>query len=164
MPAVFPLNPTLKVLAYLIRPRPAAPDKAPCELLVFAHDQMPEVPIQVPAGTVEPGEAPEAALFREIEEESGLAQSGAAAPRLIRKLGVRELPQDHLTKQHYYLLAAPPDLPESWQHTVRGSGLDSGLVFSYYWSSLELGFELDASQTAFLSAAHVPELFGAGLF
>ncbi len=42
-------------------------------LLVFRHTRSPEADIQVPGGTVEAGEAPEAAALREAREESGLA-------------------------------------------------------------------------------------------
>ena len=42
------------------------------ELLVFRH---PLAGIQVPAGTVEFGEAPEQAVIREVAEESGIRQS-----------------------------------------------------------------------------------------
>ncbi len=42
-------------------------------LLVFRHTQSVEAGIQVPGGTVEPGESPEAAALREAQEESGLA-------------------------------------------------------------------------------------------
>ena len=56
-----------KVLAYITRERDGRR-----ELLTFTHRDHPEAGVQVPAGTVEPGQAIEAALFREIREESGL--------------------------------------------------------------------------------------------
>ena len=42
-------------------------------LLVFRHTDFPEAGIQVPAGTVEEGEALDLAVLREAEEETGLA-------------------------------------------------------------------------------------------
>ena len=42
-------------------------------LLVFSHPNHPEAGIQVPAGTVEPGETPHAAALREAAEEIGLS-------------------------------------------------------------------------------------------
>jgi 8-oxo-dGTP pyrophosphatase MutT (NUDIX family) len=138
-----------KVLAYIIRKR-----EATHELLVFAHQHPPDLPIQVPAGTVDPGETLEAALLREIWEESGLT-----AVRLIRKLGIRDLPAANPAKQqHYYLLEAS-DLPDHWQHTVQGSGLDFGMVFLYHWVLAEQAFALDESQSAFLNPSDLPELF-----
>lgn len=56
------------------------------ELLVFQH---PDAGIQLPAGTVEPGEAFETAALREVEEETGLSNS-----RLISKLGSDITPLD----------------------------------------------------------------------
>jgi 8-oxo-dGTP pyrophosphatase MutT (NUDIX family) len=53
-----------KVTAFIIRPRDAQR-----ELLVFAH---PTAGVQVPAGTVEEGEAFEDAALREAQEETGL--------------------------------------------------------------------------------------------
>ncbi len=50
------------------------------ELLVFAHPN-PLAGIQVPAGTVDPGEAPEHAVLRETWEESGLS-----AVRIVQSL------------------------------------------------------------------------------
>lgn len=57
-----------KVAAVVLRASAGGP-----EALVFDHPQ-PEggVQAQLPAGTVEPGEAPEAAVVRELEEETGV--------------------------------------------------------------------------------------------
>ena len=54
----------LKVTAFITRERPSGR-----ELLVFQH---PNADVQLPAGTVEPGEALETAVLREAEEETGL--------------------------------------------------------------------------------------------
>ena len=54
------------------------------DLLLFRH---PNAGVQIPAGTVEPGEAPEAAAIREAAEESGLP--GLV---LLRYLGERNEP------------------------------------------------------------------------
>ena len=51
------------------------------ELLVFKH---PTAGIQLPAGTVEPGELPERTVLREVLEETGLEA------RVVRKIGIEE--------------------------------------------------------------------------
>src|SRR5215207_1214137 len=53
------------------------------ELLLFQH---PYAGIQIPAGTVEQGEAPEAAAIREAQEETGLHDVA-----IDQYLGVREV-------------------------------------------------------------------------
>ncbi len=53
------------------------------ELLLFQH---PYAGIQIPAGTVEPGEAPDAAAIRETHEETGLRDVA-----IDQYLGVREV-------------------------------------------------------------------------
>ena len=42
-------------------------------LLVFRHADFPKAGIQVPAGTVQPDEHPDAAVLREVYEETGLS-------------------------------------------------------------------------------------------
>lgn len=73
-----------KVTAFITRLSEAGP-----ELLVFRH---PTSGIQLPAGTVEEGESPEAAVLREVEEETGLANL-----RLVGPLAVidRTLPRNN---------------------------------------------------------------------
>ena len=72
------------------------------DLLVFLHRHQPDAGVQVPAGTIDPGEAPEAAALREAEEETGL--SGF---RVVGKLGeythhIEERPVDH--RRHVFHL------------------------------------------------------------
>ena len=98
-------------------------------MLVCEHRGHAEAGVQVIAGTVEPGESVEAALWREIEEETGL---GRGRLRLERTLGESdgEEPDEHW---HGFELAPLFDLPERWSHTVGGEGEDKGMVFDYYW-------------------------------
>jgi len=128
-----------KVLAYITRQRNRQP-----QLLVFTHRDFPEAGIQVPAGTVDSGEAIEAALLREIREESGLADV-----QLVRKLAKQAKPQWGQTR-HVFQIAAPDDLPDRWTHTVRGRGEDTGLAFEYRWADLDAGVELAGEQGQWL--------------
>ena len=57
------------------------------ELLVFTHREFPEAGVQVPAGTVEEGETLDAAVLREVHEETGLPPT---AVRKMAYLGRRE--------------------------------------------------------------------------
>ena len=43
-------------------------------LLLFTQPEAPEAGIQVPAGTIEPGENPQDAAMREAKEETGLTE------------------------------------------------------------------------------------------
>lgn len=72
-----------KVTAFVVRTAPGG-----AELLLFQH---PYAGIQIPAGTIEPGESPESAALREAAEETGLTEFAAVQP-----LGFRDerLPRD----------------------------------------------------------------------
>ena len=74
------------------------------ELLLFRH---PYAGIQIPAGTVEPGETPERAVLREIAEETGLAEVV-----LSRFLGIidERLPDDCRVIAEATRVYARPDL------------------------------------------------------
>ena len=99
-------------------------------VLVFTHRYQPDAGLQVPAGTVAPGEAPEAAAYREVAEESGLMP---AQVRLVRKLAEVVEPEWQIVQRHAYLFAPVADLPERWNHTVAGAGEDQGMVFDFDW-------------------------------
>ncbi len=109
-----------KVVAYITRGR---------ELLVFEHEGMPEAGVQVPAGTVEPDEPLEAALWREVAEESGLTREQLT---FRRWLGDSPHPSYDLIR-HYAWLTIGSDAPNHWVHRVHGDGEDNGLRFVYRW-------------------------------
>lgn len=129
-----------KVLAYITRRENA-------ELLVFEHRDYADAGTQVPAGTVDEGEAVEVALWREVLEESGLK---AGQLRLVRKLAEFES-QEWQTVRHVYHLTALDELPEAWTHSVHGAGDDNGLVFIYRWETLPLKIELSGAQGRWLT-------------
>ncbi|HRF48623.1 MAG TPA: NUDIX domain-containing protein [Anaerolineales bacterium] len=115
----------LKVVAYITRgPR----------LLVFEHAGLPEAGLQVPAGTVEPGEPLADALWREVFEESGLGRDELC---LQRWLAVMAHPAYNVVR-HYAWLTARETTPDIWAHLVSGSGDDNGLTFNYRWERLPL--------------------------
>lgn len=140
-----------KVGAYIMRWK-----EGEAQLLVFAHADMPEVPIQIPGGSVEAGESLEDALQREIAEECGLHDLP-----VVRKLGTNRFFWDAINDEvlrHFYLLEAP-EAAESWTHCVQGDGEDCGLRFAFYWVRINKEFRLCGDLGAFLSPAHIPELF-----
>ena len=125
----------LKVLAYVTRPR-----NGDVELLVFDHRDAPEAGIQVPAGTIEPGESPDVAAVRELREETGLANA-----RPLGRIDVYEWehPDTYCWhRRHVYQFEASPDTPDSWEHVVSAGDDDRGMTFVCRW--LPLGVAEDA--------------------
>lgn len=127
------------------------------ELLLFKHPSCQEAPLQLPGGGIEMGESIEAALHREIYEESGLINLP-----IVRKLGVCErcwLDTRFTARRHYFLLEAPAATPEQWEHTVHGNGKDAGFRFSYFWHRPTIDFILAGGARSFLNSHHIPELY-----
>jgi len=78
----------LKVTAFIVKNDANTP-----ELLLFRH---PYAGVQIPAGTVNPGESPEDAVLREVREETGLKRI-----RIVKFLGEHE---DHLPEDQKIIL------------------------------------------------------------
>lgn len=116
-----------RVVGYVTRGR---------ELLVFDHKDLPDVPTQVPAGRVDSHENLEEGLRREVEEETGLAQI-----EIVRELAdAREFAQLYgpgAHESHAFHATALSGGPDSWEHPVSGTGMDSGLVYACRWVALD---------------------------
>jgi ADP-ribose pyrophosphatase YjhB (NUDIX family) len=145
----------LKVGAFVVR----EPAGLPAELLLFTHVDIPEAPIQIPGGSIEPGEDPYAAAQRELHEEAGV---GTLPP--IRPLGVSEVPSianaNEVLRRHCYLFDGT-GLPDHWIHTVTGAGQDNALRFEYRWHRIVPGFTLTGDLNSFLNPSALPELYAA---
>ncbi|WP_251342880.1 NUDIX hydrolase [Haloplanus halophilus] len=122
-----------KVCAYITR------DES--EVLVFegpGHDGL-----QVPKGTVEPGERPREAMVREAIEESGLATFGGLHHLTTDVWTRRRSPPKRYVRNFYHVPVHEPR--DSWTHTVTGAGPERGTAFEFFWVDLptDAAFALD---------------------
>ena len=122
-----PSDPILKACACLVDARG--------RLLVFRHPE--DGNMQLPKGTIEPGESPDVAVRRELLEESGIDYAGALHPlgTLDRECeaGVEGNTHRHPQLWHLFLMRAEGALPETFAHTATGSPEEEGLVFLFSW-------------------------------
>jgi 8-oxo-dGTP pyrophosphatase MutT (NUDIX family) len=113
-------------------------------VLVFRHP-LASAGVQLPKGTLEPGESPVDAVVRELAEESGLRLS--VNPQLIAEMKFtgstsKLYPDRAPTQQRWFIFRfdAVAPLPEQWSHTATGSPEEHGLVFDYFWHPLAESF------------------------
>ena len=112
-----------KVVAYITNGR---------RQLVFKHTELHEAGIQVPAGTVDPGEDPQTAVLREAFEETGLFDL-----ELVRGLGKRTSERDGSNYiRHFFHLHCPGQPPERWCHMEENpsGGSAEPIEFELYWA------------------------------
>jgi len=104
-------------------------------LLVFEHVDVPDAGVQVPAGTVRPGEALPAAVLRETVEETGLEQL-----QIVRYLGARtydaRASHGQLHERHFFHIACTAQPPETWIHHELHDGLEPPTAFRFFWAPL----------------------------
>lgn len=96
-------------------------------ILLFRH---PLAGVQLPKGTVEPGETTQAAARREVFEEVGLSLT-----RPLPMLGTWICPSPSAI-WHVFMADAPTGTLEAWRHAPTGGGPEAGLVFDVFWADL----------------------------
>jgi len=100
------------------------------ELLVFegpGHEGL-----QIPKGTIESGETPREAVFREVAEESGLG--ALADPRhLATDVWTRRRARRYV---RHFFHATVHDPRDRWTHTVTGEGEETGAEYEFSWVEL----------------------------
>ncbi|MER7211231.1 NUDIX domain-containing protein [Streptosporangium sp. NPDC000239] len=133
-----------KVLCYVVRDG---------RLLVFRHIgcSYEEVGIQIPAGSVRPGEAPEEAALREAREETGFTGFG-----IVRKLG--EVVYDispyrfEIQHRHVFQLELAEPTPERWAGQELHDSEREPTDFECFWIPLEDAHVLQSGQGALIGA------------
>lgn len=117
------------------------------ELLVFSEPDFPHIPLQVPGGTVEPGEDTNTAARREFQEETGLEVSSPFLPVFQHLYTFDRGGQRHQHHRYYFHTQLSPDAPDTWDHfeMTAHDGADP-ILFRFSWvpiaqakSSLGLG-------------------------
>ncbi|MFC0030091.1 NUDIX domain-containing protein [Micromonospora chaiyaphumensis] len=131
---------TNKVLCYVVREG---------HLLVFRHTDFSyeEVGIQVPGGSVRPGEDQADAALREAREETGLTGFS-----VVRKLGEVEYDisplRFEIQHRHVFELALLGVTPERWASQEEHDGEQEPTRFECFWIPLRTAHVLQAGEGA----------------
>ena len=118
-----------KVTGYLTRRRAGR-----WQLLVFHDPGWPDFGWVVPGGTVEAGEGLEAAMRREILEESG--RSDVMTLRYLGAVRHASAAGDAVHR-HFFTGTVGADCPDRFTHVTRSADEDNGWVCLYEW--LDIG-------------------------
>jgi 8-oxo-dGTP pyrophosphatase MutT (NUDIX family) len=134
------------------------------KLLVFSHPDFPEAGIQVPAGTIEPDEEPEAAALREAFEETGLTGLALVAPLGERMRDVTPFGKDELHHRYFFHLRYDEMPPQTWRHWEEfPSDGSERVAFDFFWAQLPDGVppliaDHDACLPALLRSMGLPSV------
>lgn len=131
-------------------------------LLVFRQPDFPEAGIQVPGGSIEPGEPPEVAVLREAFEETGLGGLRLVCFLGERKPDGRSWGHDEIHRRYFYHLRCEgAELPETWRHAEQtpSDGSPGPITFELFWAPLPDGVppliaEMDALLPELIVSLH----------
>jgi len=123
-------------------------------LLLLAHPDHPEAGLQVPAGTMRPGEGARAAILREAREETGLANLTFAGILGEVDFDARPWGRNELHRRTFGHLVCPGPTSDSWDHWEIDPDDAPGerIRFTLFWASLNEPLpELIAGHDAFIA-------------
>ena len=120
-------------------------------LLVFQEPDFPEVPSQVPGGTIDDDEEPMAAAKREFAEETGIITPIEMSFLELDEHAFKRDGQPHQVNRHYFHAPVSDDLPETWDHYEKYAHDGAQpILFRFSWVSLKeapkiLGIGMEAA-------------------
>ena len=121
-----------KVLAYITHAG---------KLLVFIHPGHPEAGIQVPGGSIQVSESPEAAVLREAREETGLQQFEIRSYLGMREFDLTTYGIRAILRRHFFHLEYTGDPPATWRGSEDdpSDGSPGPIELEFYWVVLPEG-------------------------
>lgn len=113
-----------------------------CQLLLFRHHFAPEAGIQVPGGTVQPGEDPAMAVLREAYEETGLRHLSLNVFLGVSVRHMDDFPESFspgtIHHRYFFHLKCAEEPSRTWRHYERhGPAAERDpIAFDFFWATL----------------------------
>ncbi|MDN4608303.1 NUDIX hydrolase [Sporosarcina sp. F6_3S_P_2] len=118
-----------KVLAYITKG-----ENTERKILVFDQKGNPEAGLQVPGGTIEEDELLIDALYREIEEETGIRREQLELRGKVHKRNYFPAHRkDVMHERNIFHLVFIGDDESEWDNLVKSEGQDNGMIFHCQW-------------------------------
>ena len=110
-------------------------------LLVFTERNFTEIGRQIPSGTLEPNEALEKAVLREVFEESGLENVRINEYLGSYDIDQRKYGQERIHRIHFFHLICEEDTPTTWSYeeknpSERDENTPERIIFDFQWVKL----------------------------